>query len=159
MKVRKAESKDKAKIIEILMQMQELHNKNRPDIFKKQNKQEVEKEVDEIIENSKKHILVTTDIEDNILGLCIFKIKEIKENSNLKDAKILYIEKIGVDIQKQRKGIGKLMMDEIKKTANDSNCDRIELNCWSFNKIATEFYKSQNMKIQRLNFEIEIGGD
>lgn len=154
MKVRKAEMKDKDEVIKILMQMQELHRKNRPDIFKEQNKKEVEKEFNETMENPEKNIIVVTDIDNKVSGVCIFNVKEIKENPNLKDAKILHVGKIGVDIQKQRKGLGKLMMNEMKKIANDLNCDRIELNCWSFNETAIEFYKSQNMKIQRLNFEI-----
>lgn len=89
----------------------------------------------------------------------IFKVKEVKEYINLRDSKILYIEKIGVDKQKQRKGIGKLMMEELNRIAKRLNCNRIELNCWSFNKKAIKFYKAQNMKVQRLNMEIEIGDD
>lgn len=47
------------------------------------------------------------------------------------------------------------MMKEMEKVAEKLNCDRIELNCWSFNEGAIEFYKSQGMKIQRLNFEMK----
>ena len=43
----------------------------------------------------------------------------------------------------------------VNKISKKLNCDRIELNCWSFNEGAIEFYKSQNMKIQRLNFEMK----
>ena len=89
----------------------------------------------------------------------IFKIKEIKEHINLKNAKILYVEKIGVSKKSKRKGIGKLMLEEIKKIAKSLNCNRIELSCWSFNKNAIKFYKSQNMKIQKLNMEVDIGSD
>lgn len=87
--------------------------------------------------------------------MVIFKIKEIKNNTNLKDARILHIGKIVVDEKCRRKGIGKLMMKEINKISKKLKCDRIELNCWSFNEEAIEFYKAQGMKIQRLNFEME----
>lgn len=93
-----------------------------------------------------------------VCGLIIFKIKEIENHVNLKDAKILYVGKIVVDKKYQRKGIGTLLMQEINRIAKELNCNRIELNCWSFNKKAIEFYKSQGMKIQRLNMEIEVGG-
>ena len=155
MRVRKAEVKDKEKIVELFMQMQGLHCKNRSDIFKEKTKQETEKEFDETIENKERNIIVVVNSDNKICGVCIFKIKEIKDHPNLKDAKILHIGKIGVDEKYRRKGIGKLMMKEMEKVAEKLNCDRIELNCWSFNEGAIEFYKSQSMKIQRLNFEMK----
>ena len=155
MEIRKAEVNDKEQIVELLMQMQGLLCKNRPDIFKEKTKRETEKEFDETIENKERNIIVVVNNDNKICGVCIFKIKEIKDHPNLKDAKILNIGKIGVDENYRRKGIGKLMMKEMEKVAEKLNCDRIELNCWSFNEGAIEFYKSQNMKIQRLNFEMK----
>ena len=155
MEIRKAEVNDKEQIVELLMQMQELHCKNRPDIFKEKTKRETEKEFDETIENKERNIIVVVNNDNKICGVCIFKIKEIKDHPNLKDSKILHIGKIGVDEKYRRKGIGKLMMKEVEKVAKKLNCDRIELNCWSFNEGTIEFYKSQNMKIQRLNFEMK----
>lgn len=155
MKIRKIKIEDKEEVINLLIQMQELHCKNRPDIFKNITQKEAGKEIEEVMENKKREIIVAVNEKDEVCGLAIFKIKEIKEHSNLKDAKILYIGKIGVDEKYRRKGIGKLMMREINKIAKKLSCDRIELNCWSFNKEAIKFYKSQGMKIQRLNFEMK----
>ena len=154
MEIRKAEVNDKEQIVELLMQMQGLHCKNRPDIFKEKTKKETEKEFDETIENKERNIIVVVNNDNKICGVCIFKIKEIKDHPNLKDAKILNIGKIGVDENYRRKGIGKLMMKEVEKVAEKLNCDRIVLNCWSFNVGALEFYISQIMKIQRFNFEL-----
>lgn len=155
MKIRKAEIIDKEQIVELLMQMQELHCRNRPDIFKEKSKKETEKEFDEIMENKERNITIVVNGDDKVCGLCIFKIKEVKDHPDLKDVKILYIEKIGVDEKCRRKGIGKLMMKEMKKVAKKLDCDRIELNCWSFNEGAIEFYKSQGMEIQRFDFEMK----
>ena len=155
MEIRKVEVKDKEQIVELFMQMQGLHCKNRPDIFKEKTKKENEKEFDETMGNKEENVIVVVNGDKKVCGVCTFKIKEIKDHPNLKDAKILHIGKIGVDEKYIRKGIGKLMMKEMEKVAEKLNCDRIELNCWSFNEGAIEFYKSQNMKIQRLNFEMK----
>lgn len=158
MKIREAKIEDKKDLIEILIQAQELHYENRPDIFKKITKKEVENEVIEVLNNKERKIIVAVNDRNMVCGLIIFKIKEIENHVNLKDAKILYVGKIVVDKKYQRKGIGTLLMQEINRIAKELNCNRIELNCWSFNKKAIEFYKSQGMKIQRLNMEIEVGG-
>lgn len=158
MKIREAKIEDKKDLIEILIQAQELNYENRPDIFKKITKKEVENEVIEVLNNKERKIIVAVNDRNMVCGLIIFKIKEIENHVNLKDAKILYVGKIVVDKKYQRKGIGTLLMQEINRIAKELNCNRIELNCWSFNKKAIEFYKSQGMKIQRLNMEIEVGG-
>lgn len=155
MKIRNAKIEDKKELKEILIQAQELHYNNRPDIFRKMTPKEVEKEIMEVLENKERKIIVVANENDKVCGLVIFKIKEIKNNTNLKDARILHIGKIVVDEKCRRKGIGKLMMKEINKISKKLKCDRIELNCWSFNEEAIEFYKAQGMKIQRLNFEME----
>lgn len=155
MKIRNAKIEDKKELKEILIQAQELHYNNRPDIFRKMTPKEIEKEIMEVLENKERKIIVVANENDKVCGLVIFKIKEIKNNTNLKDARILHIGKIVVDEKGRRKGTGKLMMEEINRMSKKLKCDRIELNCWSFNEDAIEFYKAQEMKIQRLNFEME----
>lgn len=155
MKIRNAKIEDKKELKEILIQAQELHYNNRPDIFRKMTPKEVEKEIMEVLENKERKMIVAANENDKVCGLVIFKIKEIKNNTNLKDARILHIGKIVVDEKGRRKGTGKLMMEEINRISKKLKCDRIELNCWSFNEDAIEFYKAQGMKIQRLNFEME----
>ena len=155
MKIRQAKIEDKNDLIEILIQVQELHCKNREDIFKKVTKQEVESEV---IEVEDRKMIVAANDKDKVCGLVIFRIKEVENHINLKNAKILYVGKIVVDKKCQRQGVGTLLMQEINKIARKLNCNRIELSCWSFNKEAIEFYKAQGMNIQRLNMEIEVGG-
>ena len=155
MKIRQAKIEDKNDLIEILIQVQELHCKNRPDTFKKVTKQEVESEV---IEVEDRKMIVAANDKDKVCGLVIFRIKEVENHINLKNAKILYVGKIVVDKKCQRQGVGTLLIQEINKIARKLNCNRIELSCWSFNKEAIEFYKAQGMNIQRLNMEIEVGG-
>lgn len=158
MKIREAKIEDKKELIELLMQAQELHCKNRPDIFKKVTKKEVESEVIEVLESKERKMIVAVNDKEMACGLVIFRIKEVENHINLKNAKILYVGKIVVDKKCQRQGVGTLLMQEINKVAKELNCNRIELSCWSFNKKAIEFYESCGMKVQRLNMEIEVGG-
>lgn len=158
MKIREARIEDKKELIELLMQAQELHCKNRPDIFKKVTKQDVESEVIQVLESEDRKMIIAVNDKEKVCGLVIFRIKEVENHINLKNAKILYVGKIVVDKKCQRQGVGTLLMQEINKFAKELKCNRMELSCWSFNKEAIEFYKSQGMNIQRLNMEIEVGG-
>ena len=158
MEIREARSEDKKELIEILKQAQELHCKNRPDIFKKVTKKDVESEVIEVLESEDRKMIVAVNDKEMACGLVIFRIKEVENHINLKNAKILYVGKIVVDKKYQRQGVGRLLIQEINKIAKKLKCNRMELSCWSFNKEAIEFYKSQGMNIQRLNMEIEVGG-
>ena len=158
MQIREARIEDKKELIELLMQAQELHCKNRPDIFKKVTKKEVESEVIEVLESKERKMIVAVNDKEMACGLVIFRIKEVENHINLKNAKILYVGKIVVDKKCQRQGVGTLLMQEINKVAKELNCNRIELSCWSFNKKAIEFYEACGMKVQRLNMEIEVGG-
>lgn len=158
MKIREAKIEDRKELIELLMQAQELHCKNRPDIFKKVTKKEVESEVIEVLEGKERKMIIAVNDKEMACGLVIFRIKEVENHINLKNAKILYVGKIVVDEKYQRQGVGTLLMQEINKVAKELNCNRMELSCWSFNKKAIEFYESCGMKEQRLNMEIEVGG-
>ncbi len=158
MNTREARGEDIEELIELLLQVQNLHCKNRPDVFKSMTKEEAEKEIIDIIESQEQKIIVAVNDNNKVCAFAIYKMKKVEQHENLKDANILYIGKIVVDEDSKRKGIGSLLMQEIHKMAKNLNCSRIELNCWSFNKSAIEFYKSQGMIIQRLNMEIKIGG-
>ena len=158
MEIREARIEDKKELIELLIQAQELHCKNRPDIFKKTTKKEVESEVIEVLESKERKMIVAVNDKEMACGLVIFRIKEVENHINLKNAKILYVGKIVVDKKCQRQGVGTLLMQEINKVAKGLKCNRMELSCWSFNKKAIEFYESCGMKVQRLNMEIEVGG-
>ena len=156
MQIREARIEDKKELIELLMQAQELHCKNRPDIFKQITKKEVESEVAEVLESQERKMIVAVNDKEKVCGLVIFRIKEVENHINLKNAKILYVGKIVVDKKCQRQGIGTLLMQEMNKIAKELKCNRMELSCWSFNKEAIEFYKAQGMKVQRLNMEIGV---
>lgn len=112
----------------------------------------------ESINDIDKKIIIATDNTSKIYGLLICKIKEVKGHINLKDTKTLWIEELGVDKNYRKRGIGKQLLKEAEKIAEELDCKRIELNCWNFNKDAINFYKSIGMNTQRKIMEKEIGG-
>lgn len=70
------------------------------------------------------------------------------------ELRFLLIEGIGVAFQYRREGIGAKLLDYAKAYAKQRNYQRIQLDMWSFNAIAEEFYLSQGFETYRKFMEI-----
>lgn len=97
MQIREARIEDLEQMIIILEQISRIHYENRPDIFKKKSKKEIEKDVLEEIKDAERKVMIATDESLRIYGILICKVKEVKTHINLKKSKILWIDELGVD--------------------------------------------------------------
>ena len=156
MKIREAKIEDLKQIAIIQKQIQDLHLKERPEIFKEKNMNMIEQELIQMMNSKEETIIVAVNEKSIIYGILIYKIKEIKNHINLQDSKILWVDDIGVNEKYRKNGIGKKLMEEAENIARLQKCNRLELNCWSFNKDALEFYKSLELTTQRNIMEKEI---
>ena len=154
MEIRNAEIKDINKMTPLMLQVAQLHFNARKDIFKEKSINLIEIELKNRFEDNE-NILVAEDNE-NIVGILIYKIKEVEEHINLKDRKILWIDELVVDEKIRGKGIGKRLFNKASKIAKSQNCDAVELNCWNFNENAIRFYEKCGMIIQRRIMEIKV---
>ena len=132
MNIRNAQLEDINKISELMLQVAKIHSNARKDIFKEKNIEEIKIEVNNRI-NNKENILIAEE-NNNIYGVIIYKIKEVKEHINLKDRTILWIDELIVDEKVRKMGIGKNLFSEVKRIAKEKNYDAVELNCWNFNE-------------------------
>ena len=153
MNIRNAQIEDVNKISELMLQVAKIHSNARKDIFKEKSIEEIKTEFNNRI-NNKENILVAEE-NNNIYGVVVYKIKEVKEHINLKDRTTLYIDELVVDEKVRKMGIGKNLFSEVKKIAKEKNYDAVELNCWNFNESAIQFYEKCGMNIQRLIMEIK----
>lgn len=153
MNIRNAQIEDVNKISELMLQVAKIHSNARKDIFKEKSIEEIKTEFNNRI-NNKENILVAEE-NNNIYGVIVYKIKEVKEHINLKDRTTLYIDELVVDEKVRKMGIGKNLFSEVKKIAKEKNYDAVELNCWNFNESAIQFYEKCGMNIQRLIMEIK----
>jgi ribosomal protein S18 acetylase RimI-like enzyme len=153
MNIRNAQIEDINKISKLMLQVAEIHSNARKDIFKEKSIEEIKAEVNNRI-NNKENILVAEE-DNNIYGVIIYKIKEVKEHINLKDRTTLWIDELVVDEKARKMGIGKNLFSEVKRIAKEKNYDAVELNCWNFNERAIQFYEKCGMNIQRLIMEIK----
>ena len=149
--IRKAEKKDIQGLINLLYQVDAVHNGIRPDLFKGNTSKYTEQELEEIINDDSKPIFVYDD--GKILGHAFCQISEVKNHRLLQDVKTLYIDDICVDEQSRGHHIGKALYEYVYNYAKSIGCHNITLNVWEGNDSAYNFYKQMGMHIQKTGME------
>ena len=152
--IRKAKITDFPGIHKLILQVHKLHVSERNDIYKDVDPMNFEEFKTKL--SNANNIYLIAELENEIVGICFSQIKEILNNKIMKNRKILYIEDIGVDVNYQKKGIGKMLYNQIIQLAKEKNIDNIELMVWGFNENAIKFYKNLGMNIKNLRFEKKI---
>ncbi len=149
--IRRAENKDIQGLINLLYQVDAVHNGIRPDLFKGNTSKYTEQELEEIINDDSKPIFVYDD--GKILGHAFCQISEVKNHRLLQDVKTLYIDDICVDEQSRGHHIGKALYEYVYNYAKSIGCHNITLNVWDGNDSAYNFYKQMGMHIQKTGME------
>ena len=149
--IHKAEKKDIPGLINLLYQVDAVHNGIRPDLFKGNTAKYNEQELEEILNDGDKPIFVYDD--GKILGHAFCQISEVKNHRLLQDAKTLYIDDICVDEQSRGRHIGKALYEYVYNYAKSIGCHNITLNVWEGNNSAYNFYKRMGMHIQKTGME------
>lgn len=152
--IRKACKEDIRRIIELLHQVNMVHHKIRPDLFKPYTTKYSEQELESLLDDNSKPIFVY----DNgvILGYAFCQISEIKNHLLLEDIKTLYIDDICVDENARGKHVGKALYEYVRDYAQSIGCNNITLNVWEGNEPASQFYKNMGMKVQKTTMEIRF---
>ena len=149
--IRKAEKKDIPGLINLLYQVDAVHNGIRPDLFKGNTAKYNEQELEEILKDDSKPIFVYDD--GKISGHAFCQISEVRNHRLLQDAKTLYIDDICVDELSRGRHIGKALYEYVRDYAKSIGCHNITLNVWEGNDSAYNFYKRMGMHIQKTGME------
>lgn len=152
MTVRRAEKKDMSKIMDLLLQVNNVHHEGRPDIFKKDCRKYSGAELLELIKDDSRPIFVA-DYDGEVLGYAFCVMTEHKDDNNLVDMKSLYIDDLCVDEASRGKHVGKTLYDSVVDYARSEGCYNLTLNVWSCNESAAKFYEKQGLKPQKTTLE------
>lgn len=150
--IRRAVEKDIPKLEDLLAQVDLVHHQGRPDIFKIGKKYSRE-ELQKILTDEKRPILVSVDEQDEVLGYCFCVYKRREDDAVLTDIKTLYIDDLCVDERVRRRGIGKELYESAVALAKESGCYNLTLNVWSCNSSAMRFYEKCGLVPQRTEME------
>lgn len=151
--IRRALEKDIPKIGDLLSQVDMVHHKGRPDIFKI-GKKYSDEELKQLLVDKRYAILVAVDDSDEVMGYCFCIYQQHIENSVLTDIKTLYIDDLCVDESLRGRHVGKELYEAAVRLARDSGCYNLTLNVWSCNKAAYRFYESCGLVPQKVGMEL-----
>ena len=150
--IRYAKEKDIPKILDLLSQVDLVHHKGRPDIFKIGRKYN-EAEIKELLADETRPILVSVDESDAVMGYCFCIFERHENNAVLTDIKTLYIDDLCVDENIRGKHIGSELYGAALALAKDTGCYNVTLNVWSCNPSAMKFYEAMGMVPQKVYME------
>ena len=124
MEIRFAETRDIPGMINLLLQVGEVHHRIRPDLFRA-----------------------------GVLGYC-FCILQVRENDPvLLDDRTLYIDDLCVDEACRGKHVGQALYDHTVAYAREIGCRTVTLNVWCGNDSAMHFYEKQGLKPRNIHME------
>ncbi len=152
--IRKAAIADIPRLIDLLHQVDMVHHRLRPDLFKPNTTKYSEIELTAMLVDETNPIFVYDDGE--VLGYAFCQITEVKADRLLQDRKTLYIDDICVDESARGRHIGKDLFEFVKCYAQSIGCHNITLNVWAGNDAAIRFYQNMGMQPQKTGMEIVL---
>ncbi|MCD8131205.1 MAG: GNAT family N-acetyltransferase [Lachnospiraceae bacterium] len=153
--VRCAKREELEAVNKIRKQVNEVHVKGCPDIFREDGWEFIEPFVYTRFEEENSEVIAAA-IEGEIVGFAVIQYIEKPESPYNKERKYCHIEEFGVDENHRRKGIAAAMIDFVKEAAKKRGFKRIELDMWEFNDGALSFYERAGFKTFRRFMECDV---
>ena len=154
MMIRKAIDADAQGILRLLVQVNNVHSKNRPDLFIKDKTKYTKEELLQLIKHDNSPIFVAIDEENNVLGYAFCVFQSHVEDNNFPDIVTLYIDDICVDENCRGKHVGTALYEYVKAYAKETGCYNVTLNVWDKNDAAIAFYEKCGFHIQKYGMEV-----
>lgn len=135
-------------------QIQDIHVKNRPDVYKDINP--LTHEYFQFLLSDKNTLATVYEEDSKLIGFCVVTIKEIKDHPVMQDRKTAFMEGLCVQENYRCQGIGKQLFEDIKGRLKEKDISKLELMVWNFNESAINFYKNKGMKIRSEIMELSL---
>ena len=149
--VRPAGERDLPRVGELLLQVNEVHHKIRPDLFKTNARKYTDDQLRAIFRDPDAPVFVY-ETDGEVLGYA-FCILQTRRGNNLVDGKTLYLDDLCVDSAARGRGIGTALYRFVLDYAKRIGCHNVTLNVWEGNDAALAFYRKCGMKVQKTGME------
>ena len=152
MEIRFAETRDIPGMINLLLQVGEVHHRIRPDLFRAGAQKYDEQTLARMLTDDTRPIFVAVE-DGKVLGYC-FCILQVRENDPvLLDDRTLYIDDLCVDETARGGHIGTQLYRFTLDYARRRGCYNVTLNVWAGNDSAMRFYEAIGMRVQKIGME------
>lgn len=145
--IRRANHQDIDKgLLEVFKEGYFYHHQGRPDIFLNLSDAFLRLELIKSLDNYHVFVLVVNNV---ISGYIAYVIKSAPKRK-------IHIEQLVIKEDLRGKGYGKMLMNYLENVGKENNCERVELDCWIFNKNAINMYEHLGYEKQRIIYEKKL---
>ncbi|MBR6366030.1 MAG: GNAT family N-acetyltransferase [Lachnospiraceae bacterium] len=153
MTIRRASEGDIPRILELLVQVNNVHQVRRPDLFLADKTKYNAQQLRDILQADDTPVFVA-DVDGVVQGYGFCILQPHIGNNNQPDHTTLYIDDICVEQSARGKHIGRTIYEYIADYARSIGCYNITLNVWEGNDAARAFYESLGMGVQKTGMEM-----
>lgn len=153
MLIRRAKNEDINKIIELLMQVLEIHANIRPDIFIPGTTKYTIEELEVMIRDDEKPIYVAVSEGNVVVGYAFCALMEQPFSNNMVPFKSMFIDDLCVDEHARGMRVGEQLFTYVKEEAKRLGCYEVTLNVWEGNDSARGFYERMGLKPKETQME------
>ena len=153
--VRPAKRDELERVNELRRMVNDVHVQGRPDIFRPDFCEALERHVYEAFDGDDSDIIVAA-VDGVIAGFATVQYIRRPETPYSLARDFYRVEEFGVDTAYRRQGVATALVDYMKRDAREKGFDRVELDAWAFNEGALAFYKSAGFRTYRYYFEMDV---
>jgi len=128
--------------------VQDIHVSLYPEYFNEYDYESISGFYKQIMTNPNFDFLVIKS-DEQYLGYAWIEVREIQESVFMRANKFVFVHQFSISKEYRNKGFGSQLMNKIEEIARDKGINRIQLDYWSDNELAREFYKKNEYKIYR----------
>lgn len=155
MLIRFARKDDLPQVNELRRQVNELHVKGKPEVFKPGFDEALRDYLFVIFEDPAQRIAVAEE-DGEICGFAVLHHIVRPETPFMFERDFLDIDEFCVDEKRRRRGIASALIAFIRDWARAQGFKRIELNMWEFNEDALAFYEAAGFATYRRYMEMKL---
>ena len=148
--VRPAREGDIPAILKLLLQVNMVHHRLRPDLFNGPTVKYHEGDLRALFLDASAPVFVAEE-DGTVLGHCFCQLQQ-RSDPLFTPIKTLYIDDICVDEAARGRGVGRSLYEHALSYARSADCYNVTLNVWAGND-ALSFYQRCGMSVQRTTME------
>ena len=150
--IREAGLDEMERIADLKRQIHQVHVQGRPDLFAPFGPMSVFA----AHSAAKNCSLLLAEANEQVAAYAMIQYVDRPAGPYMNARKFVHVEEFCVDEGHQRMGVGRRLMEALKHLAREKGYPRIELDVWSFNDGARQFYEAVGMQCFRTFMEMNV---
>ena len=155
MNIRFATETDIPEMLDLLLQVGDVHHQIRPDLFREGAQKYDAAALKRLLADPSRPILAG-DVDGKMVGYAFCILQDVKNDPALCDRKTLYIDDLCVDENVRGAGVAAAIYQGVLDYARSIHCDAVTLNVWCGNDRAMRFYEKCGLKPQKIGMEFPL---